>query len=178
VKEAPEQVESTQAASPDPRIGRFQAGIGALLRRASDGRYLFLRRSLSKDYAAGDWECVTGRVDQGEGFTEAVHREIYEEVRLRARIEFIIGTTHFHRGQPTAENELVGVLYSCLVESPLAVHISPEHTEYRWLSAGELEDLLPTDHWLTQLVRRAEAMRAFMPAALLDYWGRTGFDID
>ena len=85
----------TGPSAQEPRIGRFLAGIGALLRRASDGRYLFLRRSLSKDYAAGDWECVTGRVDQGEGFTEAVHREIYEEVRLRARIEFIIGTTTF-----------------------------------------------------------------------------------
>jgi len=138
---------------PDPRIGRFQAGIGALLRRATDGRYLFLRRSALKDYAAGDWECVTGRVDQGEGFTGAVYREVREEVGLDARIEFILGTTHLYRGATTPENELVGVLYSCAV--------------------GDAEE-----HWLVQLVGRAERVRALVPGALLDYWRDAGFDID
>ena len=162
----------------DSRIGRFLAGIGALVRRTSDGRYLCLRRSLSKDYAAGDWECVTGRVDQGEGFTEAVHREVYEEVRLRTRIEFIIGTTHFYRGETSPENELVGVLYCCAVEDPQPLHISAEHSEYRWRNAAELDALLPDSHWLIPVVRRVETMLALTPASLLDYYRRAGFDID
>jgi 8-oxo-dGTP diphosphatase len=175
VNSSPEQ--SAQA-PPAPRIGRFLAGIGALLRRSSDGRYLFLRRSLSKDYAAGDWECVTGRVDQGEGFTEAVHREICEEVGLRARIEFIIGTTHFYRGETAPENELLGVLYCCAVENPQPLRISSEHSEYRWLDATELDALLPADHWLIPVVARVETMLALTPVPLLDYYRTAGFDID
>jgi len=163
---------------PDPRIGRFQAGIGALLRRATDGRYLFLRRSALKDYAAGDWECVTGRVDQGEGFTGAVYREVREEVGLDARIEFILGTTHLYRGATTPENELVGVLYSCAVGDAEEVQTSAEHSECRWLNEAELGALLPEEHWLVQLVGRAERVRALVPGALLDYWRDAGFDID
>ena len=44
--------------------GRFQVAVGALVRRPSDGRYLILRRSSAKDFAAGIWECITGRVDR------------------------------------------------------------------------------------------------------------------
>jgi 8-oxo-dGTP pyrophosphatase MutT (NUDIX family) len=61
-------------------IGRFYAGIGALVWCPSVQKYLVLRRSADKDFGGGAWECVTGRVDQGEGFTEAVLREIYEEL--------------------------------------------------------------------------------------------------
>ena len=40
--------------------------VGALVWRRSDGKYLLLQRSAQKDFAAGQWECVTGRVEQGE----------------------------------------------------------------------------------------------------------------
>lgn len=61
-------------------IGRFYAMVGALLRRPSDGKYLVLKRSEDKDFAMGSWECVTGRVDQGEGFSEAVLGGVFEEL--------------------------------------------------------------------------------------------------
>ena len=90
-------------------IGRFFAGVGVLLRCSSDGRYLVLQRSDDKDFGVGAWECVTGRVDQGEGFTDAVRREIREELGVEAQIDFIVGTTHLYRGEPKPENEMVGV---------------------------------------------------------------------
>jgi 8-oxo-dGTP diphosphatase len=55
-------------------IGRFIGGIGALIWSPKVKRYLLLRRSAQRDYGAGAWECVTGRVDQGEGFEQALHR--------------------------------------------------------------------------------------------------------
>ena len=57
-------------------IGRFYGGIAALVWSPETDRYLLLRRSAEKDYAAGVWECVTGRVDQGEGFEDALLREV------------------------------------------------------------------------------------------------------
>ena len=57
-------------------IGRFYAGIAALIRSTETNQYLLLRRSEQKDYAPGAWECVTGRVDQGEGFDDALRREV------------------------------------------------------------------------------------------------------
>ena len=84
-------------------IGRFFAVVGALLWHPPDvscnGRYLVLKRSADKDFGSGAWECVTGRVDQGEGFTDAVHREVYEELGIEVQIDFIVGTAHFFRGE-------------------------------------------------------------------------------
>ena len=64
-------------------IGRFIAMVGFLVWRRSDGRYLLLRRSEDKDFAAGEWETGSGRLDQGEGFADAVRRESMEELAGR-----------------------------------------------------------------------------------------------
>ena len=99
-------------------IGRFYAGIAALIWSPETEQYLLLRRSAQKDFAPGAWECVTGRVDQGEGFEDALRREVREELGVDVQIEHILGTTHFYRGNPTPEKELVGVIYLCSLSRP------------------------------------------------------------
>ena len=151
-------------------IGRFIAGIGALIRDADSGRYLLLRRSAQKDYGADDWECVTGRVDQGESFTEALYREVMEELGVAVRIDFFLQTTHFYRGEETPENELVGVLYCCSIKDPDAVKTSWEHSELRWVTKREAVELLPEGHWLLALILRADTLHDLIPAELLAYY--------
>jgi 8-oxo-dGTP diphosphatase len=159
-------------------IGRFYAVVFALL-RSSSGRYLVLKRSPDKDFAPGGWETVTGRVDQGEGFPEAVHREIAEETGLHEiRIDFMLDTIHFYRGERLAENEVVGVAFCCTTDRPNSVQISAEHSEARWLTADEVEALLPADHWLVRLVKHAETLWRLTPDELLAYYQRTGFGHD
>ncbi|MGD2177495.1 MAG: NUDIX domain-containing protein [Anaerolineae bacterium] len=158
-------------------IGRFFAGVGALVRGPVDGRYLLLRRSAEKDFAGGAWECVTGRVDQGEGFTDAVLREVHEELGVNAQIELIVGTMHFYRGDARPENELVGVQYCCSIEDAEAIRMSGEHTEHRWMTPGEARGLLPEGHWLVGVIQRAEAMRALSPPELLAYYRKHGFEV-
>jgi 8-oxo-dGTP diphosphatase len=157
-------------------IGRFFAGVGALVRRPGDARYLLLRRSNEKDFAAGAWECVTGRVDQGESFTDAVLREVREELGVNARIDFIVGTIHFYRGDPGPENELVGVQYCCSVENPEAVTLGWEHSEHRWVTAEEASELLPQGHWLAAVIARAEAILSLSPPVLLEHYQEQGFE--
>ncbi|HIP70446.1 MAG TPA: NUDIX domain-containing protein, partial [Anaerolineae bacterium] len=86
-------------------VGRFLGGIAALIWDEATDRYLLLRRAAHKDVGAGHWECVTGRVDQGESYEDALHREVQEEIGIPAQIQFIIGTTHFYRGPARPENE-------------------------------------------------------------------------
>lgn len=136
-----------------PTVGRFICGVAALIYNPTNERYLLLRRAADKDAGAGEWECVTGRVDQGESFEAAVHREVREEIGATVRIEFIIGTTHFYRGEAKPENELLGVKYFCTITDMESVQMSLEHSEMRWLTANEIYAMLPSDHWLVETVR-------------------------
>jgi 8-oxo-dGTP diphosphatase len=162
-------------------IGRFYAGIAALIWSPETKQYLLLRRSGQKDFASGAWECVTGRVDQGESFEDALRREVLEELRVEVQIEHILGTTHFYRGEPIPENELVGVIYLCTLSDPTSITISSEHSEYRWLSADRAFELLsasdPTTEWARRLIQRTEAIRPVLPESLVDFQRNSSFEL-
>ena len=69
-------------------VGRFLAGVGALIWECETNKYFILRRVADRDFQAGAWECVTGRVDQGESYEEALHREVKEEISGEIQIGF------------------------------------------------------------------------------------------
>jgi 8-oxo-dGTP diphosphatase len=162
-------------------IGRFYAGIAALIRSTDTNQYLLLRRSEQKDYAPNAWECVTGRVDQGEGFEDALRREVHEELGVEVQVEHILGTTHFYRGEQVPDNELVGVIYLCSLADPTSIRIGPEHSEYRWLLADQALDFLnasdPTTQWVKRLIQRAKAIRPILPENLVDFQRNSGFEL-
>lgn len=142
--------------------GRFLAGIGAVIQR-NDGRFLILRRSSEKDFAAGVWECVTGRLEQGEGYVDALTREVFEETGLSVTVDRILDTTHFYRGERTADNELIGVLYLCTTPEPYAFKPSYEHTEHRWVTTEEAMALLegddPSTQWMRGVVEQVRSIQ-------------------
>lgn len=162
-----------------PVIGRFLGGVGALIFNPDDATYLLLKRARTKDFAAGAWECVTGRVDQGEGFDEALVREVREEIGVEIVPEYILGTTHFYRGTAVSENELIGIVYLCTIADPVAITISAEHDEYRWLTAAQALAMLvaddPTTAWTRGVIEKAERVRPLLSAELLALNRRTGF---
>ena len=158
-------------------IGRFYAGVSALVWCSSTRRYLLLKRSEEKDFGGGAWECVTGRVDQGEGFAEAARREVREELDVEAKVDFLLGVMHFYRGEAAPKNELVGVYFACSVEEPGPIRLSWEHSEARWATAEEAYGLLPAGHWLVEAIRHAETMRSLLSPDLLEHfraWFRPG----
>ncbi|MCP4421441.1 MAG: NUDIX domain-containing protein [Chloroflexi bacterium] len=159
-------------------VGRFLGGIMALVRELENGRYLLLQRTATKDVGAGNWECVTGRVDQGESFENALYREVEEEIGVRPQIEFIVGTTHFYRGPASPETELLGVAYACTISHANDIQISMEHDAFHWLSVAEIRDFLPNTHWLPPTLDRAELMRQVWPDALWDYFAERPFDLN
>ena len=161
--------------------GRFIAGVAALIWSPKSEKYLLLRRSEQKDYARGSWECVTRRVEQGEGFEDALHREVREELGVMVKVDHILGTTHFHRGDPIPENELVGVIYLCSLDEPGSICIGEEHSEYRWLTAEQAIELLTADdtttQWAKRLIQRAEIIRSMLPKGLVEFQDNTGFEL-
>ncbi len=163
-------------------IGRFLGGIGVLVWDPVNNKYLLLKRSVQKDFAAGLWECVTGRVDQGEGFEEAAHREVFEELEVDVKLLQILGTTHFYRGEQRPENELIGVVYLGSINSPVDIKISHEHSEYRWVLAREVTELLSSSEGseglLARAIERAETLRESLPGDLSEPTKRSGFELD
>ena len=157
-------------------IGRFIAMVGFLVWRRSGGKYLLLRRSADKDFAAGEWETGSGRLDQGEGFAEALLRESREELGVDVRIECILGTTRFYRGDPTPDNDMVGVSFGCSIPGESALSFSDEHSEHKWMTVTEATDFLPNGHWLSALIRRAELFRQHMPGELRELHWNGGFE--
>lgn len=156
---------------------RFGAMVGALVWRKADGKYLILKRSELKDFAAGEWECVTGKVEHGESFSTAVHRETAEELSLRVRVEFIVGTIHFYRGAADPEHEMVGVHYCCSIEAGQDIQLSREHSTCKWVTVQEANDLFPANHWLRKLIARTDLMRRAIPEQLRQLHQLNGFEI-
>lgn len=159
-------------------VGRFQCGVAALIYHEPSRTYLLARRASKRDFGAGEWECVTGRVDQGESFERALFREVSEELGVSVQIDFIIGTTHFYRGPQRPENELLGVKYACSIADRDSIRIGDEHDEARWLTREEIDGLLPGDHWLRATVAAADTLRSALPSGIIAAFRRSGFESD
>jgi 8-oxo-dGTP diphosphatase len=161
-------------------VGHFLAGIAAVIRSPGTGQYLLLHRSEEKDFGQGIWECLTGRVDQGEGFEQALHREVREELGVQVKAEHILGTTHFYRGPALPQNELVGVVYLCSLPATTSIRLSSEHSEYRWLLTHQALELLsatdPSTQWAHRLIERAELIRPLLPGSLVSLQRQAGFE--
>lgn len=158
-------------------IGHFLGGIGALIHDPTTHRYLLLRRADHRDFKAGDWECVTGRVEQGESFEDALHREVMEETGLIVQIDFLIGTTHFYRGAATPENELLGILYSCTKTNKATFQIDKEHSEWRWVRSSEACSMLEKDSWMIRTIERADYLRKILPIEIISFFQSRGSEI-
>ncbi|MBE2225344.1 MAG: NUDIX domain-containing protein [Anaerolineae bacterium] len=166
----------------EPVVGRFLGGVGALIFNPDNDTYLLLKRAATKDFAAGAWECVTGRVDQGEGFDEALAREVREEIGAEVQPLYILGTTHFYRGTAVPENELIGLIYLCTIANPTTITISEEHDEYRWLTGSQALEMLVADDattaWTRRVIEKAEAVRTQLTDDLFMLTKSQGFALD
>ncbi len=122
-----------------------------------------------------------GHIEEGESPEDALHREVYEETGVEAHIECLIGTTHFYRGEVRPENELVGVIYCCSIADPSAVHISAEHSEYRWVTPNEASALLveldPGTQSTKRIVERAETLKMLLPSDLRRFHHEHGCEL-
>jgi 8-oxo-dGTP diphosphatase len=104
--------------------------VGAAL--LSDGRLLAARRT-APAAAAGRWEFPGGKVEPGETPTQALVREIEEELGCRIEVtgwldgQVAVGTGH-----------LLSVALARIVDGEPA---PTEHDEVRWLGPRELDDV-------------------------------------
>ena len=122
--------------------GKFLVAAGAIIENSSTGKILLLKRSEDKDFSAGIWEYITGRLHQFEEPENGLRREVREEAGIEIEIIKPISIFHIFRGERVAENELVGIMYWCKTNTD-EVKISKEHSGFIWVTAGEALNLIP-----------------------------------
>lgn len=121
--------------------GKFNIAVGAIIEDRADGAILLLKRSSQADFSPGIWEDITGRLHQFEHPEVGARREIKEECGLDVDIIKPLKIFHIFRGEETADNELVGIIYWCQTDTS-AVKLSSEHEEYKWLKPEEALELV------------------------------------
>ncbi|WP_232532793.1 methyltransferase domain-containing protein [Nesterenkonia alkaliphila] len=109
--------------------------VGAVIHDV--GRVLVVTRSLSDDFLPGLEEVPSGGVDSGEGLSEALNRELTEEVGFAAEHVdpgFLEWFDYESRSGRRTRQFTVSV--------PLTgrqVKLSEEHTSYRWISSEQVD---------------------------------------
>jgi 8-oxo-dGTP diphosphatase len=102
---------------------------------------VFIARRLLRDSSGGKWEFPGGKVELGESSTQALKRELMEELGIEIRVEKLFSTNRFK----TEKVEFHIELFKCeRTKGDIQLF---EHSEYKWVHAHELKsfDMLSGD---------------------------------
>jgi 8-oxo-dGTP diphosphatase len=100
-----------------------------------NGKALIIKRSDDDEIGAGTWECVGGKIEFGENLEAALVREVKEEAGLNISVSKILYATTF-KTDPTRQVVILTYLCESLEEE---VRLSPEHTDYQWVTKEQLK---------------------------------------
>lgn len=106
-------------------------------------RYLIVRRNAKQNSGAGHWEFPGGKIEPGESHTQALVREILEELGFTIK-ESALSFIHSNKYQyPQRIVEIHLYRYEKDIENFLLV----DHDEYTWVKPEEMTsfDLAPAD---------------------------------
>jgi ADP-ribose pyrophosphatase YjhB (NUDIX family) len=122
--------------------------VGSVVRK--DARVLLVRQAAGHSLA-GQWTIPWGRLDQGESAAAAAVREVFEEGRVVAEIEGLLGVQEL----PPPWLGWLALVYLCRHVSGDATPDGRETDAARYYSAEELSSLAePIEPWSAWLVRR------------------------
>jgi 8-oxo-dGTP pyrophosphatase MutT (NUDIX family) len=115
------------------------AGV-VVFRRTGKGIYFLVLR------AYNNWDFPKGLVEPGEEQLAAAKRELKEETGLDS-VDFPFGD-EYRETLPYSGNKIaryyLGETQEVEIDLPVSKELGrPEHHEYRWVTYGEAEDLLP-----------------------------------
>lgn len=117
--------------------------VGALIYSKKTKRYLFLLRDGAK--FAGSWGICGGKINGGERITEALYREIVEEVNVDLSQNKIIPIETF-----TSDNHhFVYYTFLISVDEEFVPQLNGEHRGYCWVNLVDHPRPLHPGVWRT-----------------------------
>lgn len=99
----------------------------------SDKKILIVKRSSLTDWQPNKWALVGGKQDDNEDSYQCVLREIFEETNLLVDGLIACNTKN--------ENTYLIQTFFAVCKSPETIKLSPEHTEFKWVTGKELAEL-------------------------------------
>ena len=122
---------------PQTRKSKRRVGAGAILVRG--GQVLLGKRSEDRSFYPGVWDVIGGHCEDGESPTDAVLRELQEEIGIRAlsleEIAVVAETTPSRHGEGQYH---IFVVTAWEGEPSL---VNAEHSELRWLRMDQARAL-------------------------------------
>lgn len=102
------------------------------IRGNSEPSFLMLKRNPDK---GGFWQPVTGNVEENESFESAAIREVEEELGVKNILQFVdTGYSYEFTDNNIDQFERV---FGVQVSPNQVIRLSPEHTEFKWVSKDE-----------------------------------------
>lgn len=126
---------------------QFWIGVHGVIEDA--GKILVLRRAAPMIYKPGAWDLPGGHLAVDETFEECLAREVAEETGLKIEIGRMLGANK-------TPGAYVQMFFACrpagtLREASLQAH---EHSEWRWVTLGEIAGLGERIPYLDQIIAR------------------------
>ena len=103
---------------------------------------LLLKRRSDDVMKPGMWEIPGGRLEPGEHPHEGVIRETKEETGLDIEVKQIMDMRHFVR----SDNQTITMLVFLCKPLHQEVNLSEEHTDHKWISIEDKEQITPFFH--------------------------------
>lgn len=121
----------------------IKQGVGALIYSKKTKRYLFLLRDGSK--YTGNWGLAGGKISDGERITEALYREIKEEIQIDVSQFKTIPIETF-----TSDNhKFVYYTFLISVDEEFVPTLNHEHRGYCWVNLVDHPKPLHPGVWRT-----------------------------
>lgn len=125
--------------NPPNDVGVFNVAVCAII-LDDENRVLLTQRNWNRSHHPGEWEVPTGRLAQGEGFIEALDRELKEEIDIAVSVLAPINSFHFFRGPEKAEH--VGLTLLCRIKSGTVKVDGVEEIDFKWLTLDAALELV------------------------------------
>ena len=124
----------------DRRV-RFEVHVAGVCVRPTNEHWevLIAQRTHERHLYPGKWECGGGRVNDGEGFNDAVKHQIFEEFCIDVEPVDLLETYEIHvSGQ---KRIIAGLRFLCIAGDGVVRLNQREFTQYRWVTFPVPTDL-------------------------------------
>lgn len=138
---------------PEAKIGVFNVAVAVLIVN-DDNKILITQRSNTNPASPGSWELVHGRLNQSEGFEQAVEREVREEVGVRVEPLEILGTSLFMRTKE--EPQHLSISYYAKLLPGETVEDTTEIADFAWVDYDEASERCAD--YVTPFLRQARIL--------------------